>query len=558
MQTFMNEGKKLRIGLLIDDFDIPFWAYNMIKSISLSEYGEIVLIVKNKSAVAKKNIFSRVRNNFNYIAYQLYRKLEDRFFKSSPDAFACEDVRPLIEKVEVIEVECIKKKFSDYLQEKDIERINEFSVDVFIRLGFRILRGNILKAAKFGVWSYHHGDNFVNRGGPAGFWEVFQRERELGSILQILTEDLDGGVVLYRSWSSMQRLLNRSLNGYYLKSSLFIPRKLKELHKLGGEAFLQKINAENGQLHFYSNELKLIPDNAKFLRLFLSYYWDWFNLNIWKLFNQEQWILLYAFSKKSLSTSIFRYKRLTPPKDRFWADPCVIFKDDKYFIFLEELIYKEGKGHLSVMEMDKKGVYSVAKVILKKPYHLSYPFVFDHEGEYYMIPESEENSTIQLYHSVKFPYEWEFKMNLMENVKAVDTTIFVKDNKFWMFTNIIEINGSPFSDELYLFSSDNLFSTTWESHPSNPIVSDVKSARPAGKLFFHNEKLYRPSQDCSYKYGYSTVINEVLVFNENEYKETRITEILPKWAKDVAATHTLSFDENLSVIDAAITRNKFF
>jgi hypothetical protein len=148
-------------------------------------------------------------------------------------------------------------------------------------------------------------------------------------------------------------------------------------------------------------------------------------------------------------------------------------------------------------------------------------------------------------------------MNLMENIKAVDTTLFIKDNLFWLFTNVKEINGSDYSDELFIFFSENLLSNNWKRHPCNPVVSDVKSARPAGKLFWYEGKLYRPSQDCSYQYGYSTIINEVLVLDKSQYKEKKVTEIEPKWAKDVVGTHTLSFDHNLTIIDALITRRKF-
>lgn len=90
----------------------------------------------------------------------------------------------------------------------------------------------------------------------------------------------------------------------------------------------------------------------------------------------------------------------------------------------------------------------------------------------------------------------------------------------------------------------------------NPVVSDVRSARPAGKLFYHNNRLYRPSQDCSAHYGYSLMLNEVDQLTETVYKEHVSTYIRPEWEKDVMGTHTLSNDHNLFVIDALITRRK--
>jgi len=90
--------------------------------------------------------------------------------------------------VPLVSIRPVQTKFSDSMTDEDISRIESYEVDVLLRLGFRILRGKILRCARFGAWSYHHGDNRVNRGGPAGFWEVVLGLPETGSILQILTE----------------------------------------------------------------------------------------------------------------------------------------------------------------------------------------------------------------------------------------------------------------------------------------------------------------------------------------------------------------------------------
>ena len=70
-------------------------------------------------------------------------------------------------------------------------RLRIHNLDVAISFGFRILKGRALRIAKHGVWSYHHGDNHINRGGPAGFWEVLEGSPVIGSVLQVLDEDLD-------------------------------------------------------------------------------------------------------------------------------------------------------------------------------------------------------------------------------------------------------------------------------------------------------------------------------------------------------------------------------
>ena len=86
----------------------------------------------------------------------------------------------------------------------------------------------------------------MNRGGPAGYWELIKNWDVTGTTLQILTEDLDGGRLLYKSFSATdKRSFIRNRNNIYWKSVSFIPRKLEELHRDGGDEFLNRVNNLN-------------------------------------------------------------------------------------------------------------------------------------------------------------------------------------------------------------------------------------------------------------------------------------------------------------------------
>ncbi|MBK8698720.1 MAG: hypothetical protein IPN29_03970 [Saprospiraceae bacterium] len=552
---------KIRIGLLLDGYQVPSWVYDVIKILVDSEYAEIDLVVIKKEAVSYRNIFRKVFDLFPSILFIAYGKLENYLFKVQNDAFILKDLRGLLSTVSTLSVECKKYAYSDYLHKKDVENIRCHDLDIILRFGFRILRGEVLNTAKAGIWSLHHGDNLVNRGGPAGFWEVFSHWREVGSVLQILSENLDGGLVLARTWSAVDNSLKRTRNNFYLKTINLIPRKVKEYRELGHDKFMEKHNSLNSELNFYSNILYKGPGNLRLIFLITRHYFRWLRSKLYYLFFDEQWTLFYNFEPPgNIQTSLFRYKKIPINIDRFWADPFVIYKDDKYYIFFEEFLYKNqsGKGHISLLEIDKNGTLSRSEVVLQKPYHLSYPFVMEHKGNFYMIPESSEHKTIELYKARNFPHEWEFEMNLMENLSAFDSTILFHHNKFWLFTNICEIPGSSSNEELFLFFSDELNTNNWTPHPLNPIVSDVKRSRPAGKVLRFNDKIYRPSQDCSFRYGYSIQFSEIIKLTETEYEEELVTCILPSWDKRIMATHTFNADNGLTVIDAAVRRFRFF
>jgi hypothetical protein len=112
--------------------------------------------------------------------------------------------------------------------------------------------------------------------------------------------------------------------------------------------------------------------------------------------------------------------------------------------------------------------------------------------------------------------------------------------------------------ELFLFYSDELFTTEWISHPFNPVISDVTTARPAGRLFIKNGKIYRPSQDCSKMYGHGFNINEVLSLSETKYLEKKIAEVKPNWDSKLIGTHTYTSTETFVIIDGLTRRSKFF
>lgn len=549
-------NNKLKIGLLIDSAKIPYWAYSMIEKINKSNYAQIDLLIINDVKQIKNNNITKIKNNKNYFLYKIYTKFENKIYKQESNTFEICDLESILSDTNKITVIPKQTKYSDLIKEEDVKKIKEFNLDVIVRLGFRILRGDILKAAKCGVWSFHHGDNDVNRGGPAGFWEVFEKHPVTGSILQIITEELDEGKTLTKSYSTTDPTsVKRNCDNYYMKTLSFLPRKLKELHELGQEKFLENVEKENENLMFYSNRLYTKPTNIEFLRLWYSNFGKFIKRNVQNTYSFEQWGLLFDI-KNDVSKSMWRYKKILPPKDRFWADPHIITKDDNYFVFIEEYIYKKSKGHISLIKIDKKGNYKYLGKILEKKYHLSYPFVFEFENNYYMIPETEANKSIELYKCIDFPMKWEYYGKIMEDVSTVDTTIFNHNNKWWMFTGIKENNGASNSDELFLFYSDNPLSDKWIHHGKNPIVSDVRQARPAGKIFSINNKIYRPSQNGSNYYGYGISLNQIEKINEKEYEEKIITSILPNWDKNITGVHTFQYDKGLSIIDAKIKRRR--
>jgi hypothetical protein len=126
-----------------------------------------------------------------------------------------------------------------------------------------------------------------------------------------------------------------------------------------------------------------------------------------------------------------------------------------------------------------------------------------------------------------------------------------------MFVNLIENEGASSLDELFVFYSDELYSNQWHPHKQNPVVSNVKNARPAGAIISINDQLYRPAQNCAHRYGHGFNLNQINQLNETEYKEEVVASIKPNWEKVLLATHTVSKVNRLHVIDVLSNKLKW-
>ena len=113
-------------------------------------------------------------------------------------------------------------------------------------------------------------------------------------------------------------------------------------------------------------------------------------------------------------------------------------------------------------------------------------------------------------------------------------------------------------DTLHLFYSDSLLHDEWKPHPLNPIVSNISCARPAGNIYKKNNKIYRPAQNCSLHYGYAIEIMEITILDEYNYAEEKSNAILPAWDKKVSSIHTINSLDGITIVDAKISRNRYF
>jgi hypothetical protein len=201
----------------------------------------------------------------------------------------------------------------------------------------------------------------------------------------------------------------------------------------------------------------------------------------------------------------------------FVADPFLFRREDGWFLFFEVKNRQNRNGEIGLAESIDGLRWQYRQIVLREPFHLSYPHVFAWDGEIYMIPETLAPNAIRLYRASRFPTEWVFAGTLLEG-RFADSTVFWHEGRWWMFTC-----PEPFRhDVLRLFHAGQLMGP-WREHPRSPIIQgDPRCARPGGRVTKWDGRLIRFTQDCVPAYGTAVRAFEISELTESTYREEEL------------------------------------
>ncbi len=549
----------LRIGLLVDSAYVSKYVYDLVNwarannsrvaithLILLPTYtGRLEYLVNRfRASTGSIGILRTLYKFASYGLFKLIMLVERRFLKSHErhkDHFATFDISSLVSNKIVINPIMSKSLLVYRFDVKDVDKVRDLKLDLLIRCGHGILKGDILNVASFGVISFHHADNRINRGTPPGFWEVYRGEDTSGFTIQCLTEELDGGNVLMRGHFQTQSffLLNQAnlfdRSNYYLKTLL---AKIAEEGAL--PKFVPSVPYANGlyrhptaaQCCYYAVTLAGRAAKKVLMKLAGVRYHRGaaYTLTDWR------------------HAVLFRASKLETLPSCSLADPFVFGKDGRNICFLEESDYGRSRGRIVAYELCRDSGRRLG-VAIDETFHLSSPFVFEYDGEIFMCPQTSEARDIRIYRCVEFPLRWSLFQILMKNVSAASTMFLERNSKWWMFTNIDPIDAGDHTFELSIFYADTPLSESWLPHRLNPLIVDASSAGNAG-LLTDGIRHFRVAQRQGFDlYGKSLSINEIVNLTESQYEEKAVSLVTPGFGPAVIGTHHMHSDGKMTVFD---------
>jgi hypothetical protein len=418
--------------------------------------------------------------------------------------------------------------------------LEDLDLDLWVWLVPREVPPHLPPTARYGVWAHRFGD-----GSPRA---PFFRELYEGTPLAIASLDLHAGEEtdpkrLYSSCAATHlRSLDQTRRETFWKASSFLPRRLDDLRERGWDPAQAPIcegspQADEGtpgtlEMIFFLARLALRFARHKLGRL---------------IYRGPYLVALGSRVDGDAERAARDFAVVPAPAGRFYADPFLVAGNDADYLFVEDADTVTGNAVISCLEIHPGGAFAAPRMVLERPPHVSYPCVFRWKDDYFMIPETVRSRTVELYRALEFPWRWERVKLLFDDVSAVDTTFFDHGGRCWLFTAMSECGGS-LNDELFLFHADSPLGP-WTPHPMNPVVSDVRRARPAGSVYADGGELIRPGQDCSRIYGGAIVLNRIDALTVKEYREQPVRRIDPTWRPGLVGTHTLNHGGRFTVLD---------
>jgi len=475
----------MRVGVVVDERHVRRWHRTAIEQIERLDSCEVILLAGERGEQRAGGALHRA-----------YQRADRRVFGSDGDPVA----RVPLGRATL-----------------PLAEIASQDLDVVLCLASEVSPGALARHARQGAWYLHGEEQLLGR--------MCNGDPVAPVTLRAVTP-ANGERILYRSVIQADRVsLHRSRCRVARRAAYLPARRLDS----PGEAGEAEEVSDPGR-----------PGNGMMLRLLWRIGSGVLRRRVSGWLRETQWFIAYRRGSASPVP-------IMPPPGRFYADPFLFRRDGRRYVFFEDYDWASERAVIRYLEIDEQGQHQPPQLALRQDCHLSYPLVFADGEDVYMLPETAGHQTVELYRAVRFPGEWALDKVLLSGVTATDATPLHHDGRWWLFV-ALAVDGARATDELFLFSSDSLHGS-WEPHPLNPVVSDVRSARPAGRIFVRDGQLIRPAQDCSEAYGGRLVFNRIDVLSPSDYREAPIGAIEPERETGNLRTHSFDSDGTYEVLD---------
>lgn len=531
---------KMVYGILCDSYVLQQWQVAIVRKLYENQIKPVLVIMPSD---VHKTWPSLVPKAINYPYKNLFFRAYYRFILK-PSAKRTQSAKPFLEGCMLLKCSTQKKGLSEFFEQRDVEAINASGAQFLLRFGFGIIKGAILESVPYGVWSFHHDDPEKVRGVPSNFWEILEGHHVNGAILQRLTSKIDAGLVLKQGWfATISHSWQANIDQAYWGTVDWPLSICKQL-------LAEKEHVGNPHANLMPSPMRFAPTNLTMTKMLGKMWLNKLAFHYKELFLAEKWEI--GLINKPYAEVLMKKTGLEADcflkgtsKAHYKADPHLFAYKNANFVLYEDYDYHDRHGRIFLQELDEAlSPKHQAYKTIERPYHLAFPFVFEHDGNAYCVPENSLGNSLDLYQFDAGTKSFAFKHTLVHNIAAVDTIIFQFDSKWWLFCT----DKSSTNTLLNIWFADDLFGT-WRPHLLNPVKTDIRSARPAGPVCVVDGKLIRPAQDCAKYSGHRISVMEIETLTPTQFSEKLLHNLELPSSGLIKGIHTVSGNENFTAFD---------
>jgi hypothetical protein len=504
--------------VLCDGHRLTGWQVDCIDALETSGNAQAALLISAQSAAAS-------RSN---LLWRLFRKFV-------LDRSAAVRLQPLPQHLVALPVA------SDSRQES----VRGHALDFILDCSSGEIPPDLAAAARLGVWTFRFGKQAKSDPTPPGFWDSLKGKATTEAALVRVGAQPGTSEQLWHGVFKTDVAFYRRLRNQLLRNAASWPARVARTWEDGRNLPLVHAASSTASKHG--------PSALDTIRFLFKMAGGLVAKVARRLFRHQLWRVGIIEAPVDEVAGLTASERISPPirwlpnpQGRFLADPFAAEAGGDLLLLAEDYRWTTGLGSISGLRVSDEGATELQPVF-ELPYHMSYPYLFRHDGQLYCVPETNEAQEVALYVLDEHSLGWTKTSVLIAGRRLADSTMVEWNGRWWLFATDVEDDQVL---NLHVWHAPAL-TGPWQEHAANPVKSDIRSSRPAGRPFVHEGVLYRPAQDCSEVYGGAVTINRVVELTPTQFHEEIASVIRPHkdWpARD--GVHHLCGVADRTVIDA--------
>lgn len=245
--------------------------------------------------------------------------------------------------------------------------------------------------------------------------------------------------------------------------------------------------------------------------------------------------------------SQIRWVKSESLKDNWIADPFILRVDkERIHILAEQMIGSTGRLVLIDVSLKTLEIERI-KVILQQPMHLSFPYIWQENGDVFIMPENVESGSLRI-------WRYNAEKEILEDPKVVieapleDAQLCKIGDKYYIM-GVKYVHNDYFmcTKHLEIYSADSLYGPY--SHLQT-IDNELRLERGAGMIWHDGDTIMRPAQNCEDGYGTNLLFYRMKLQEEGTFSEMLEYEYHPdKSHSRSRAFHTFNEKDGYVVVD---------